>query len=274
MRFLLSFLLTFASAFALAATISLAALAHTPTETYPMTELHLSQTDLDLIGRKIWKNEANGSVSGLTHWNKSEGFASLGIGHFIWFPKDKKFPFKESFPQVIKYMQTQNVDVPHWLIDSDCPWQSHEEFIAALDSPRMKELNDFLISTFSLQLNFIVQRSQNALQKMILVSSIEDRARLRKNYYAMAQSAQGLYALIDYTNFKGEGTLNTEQYNDEGWGLKDVLLGMDDSENHLKAFSLSAQKVLIRRVKNGPAKEAQWLAGWLKRCKSYEEIIF
>jgi hypothetical protein len=266
MKFLLTFLLT--------AIVSLAVLVSAATEDYPMTELNLSQSDLDLIGRKIWKNEANGSVTGLTHWNASEGFASLGIGHFIWFPKNKKFPFKESFPQVIKYIQTQNVDVPLWLIDSDCPWQSHDEFVAAADSPRMNELRTFLASTFSLQLNFIVQRSQNALQKMVSVSEFEDRERLRKNYYAMAQSPQGLYALIDYTNFKGEGILNTEQYNGQGWGLKDVLLGMKDSENILKAFSLSAQKVLLRRVKNGPAKEAQWLAGWMKRCKGYEQVIF
>jgi hypothetical protein len=239
-----------------------------------VVKFSLSQSELNAIGKKIWENEAKGSIAGLTHWNKSEGFASLGIGHFIWFPKDKKFPFKESFPQLIAYMQSERIDVPNWLIGTPCPWQSHEEFVAETHSKRMKELRVFLAGTFKAQLKFIVHRSQRALEKMVLVTKLEDQNRLRENYSAMASSPQGLYALIDYTNFKGEGILKTEKYNGEGWGLKDVLLGMNDNEKPIREFSLSAQKVLRRRVANGPVKEGRWLTGWLNRCKEYEQPIF
>ena len=264
----------FRTSFVGALLLSLSVIGISAAEQKPASEFSLSQSNLDLIGRKIWENEANGSIAGLTHWNTNEGFASLGIGHFIWFPQNKRFPFKESFPELIKFMLSQKVDVPRWLIDAPCPWNNKDEFIAAANSPKMIELRQFLVRTNRTQLKFIVQRSQEALEKMIMVTKAQDQARLRKNYYAMANSPQGLYALIDYTNFKGEGILKSEKYKGEGWGLKDVLLGMNDSEDAIIEFSLSAQKVLIRRVNNGPEKEARWLSGWLKRCKAYENIIF
>jgi hypothetical protein len=44
----------------------------------------LSDSQALEIGRRIWKNECAGTVSGLTSWNKGEEFPSLGIAHFIW----------------------------------------------------------------------------------------------------------------------------------------------------------------------------------------------
>ncbi|RYD29224.1 MAG: hypothetical protein EOP87_18635, partial [Verrucomicrobiaceae bacterium] len=46
----------------------------------------LSGAQKAAIGRKIWQNESGGTVNGLTAWNGGEGFPSLGIGHFIWYP--------------------------------------------------------------------------------------------------------------------------------------------------------------------------------------------
>src|SRR5262245_43382547 len=43
---------------------------------------NLSSAEAMRIGRKIWQNECNGTVAGLTAWNSGENFASLGIGHF------------------------------------------------------------------------------------------------------------------------------------------------------------------------------------------------
>jgi hypothetical protein len=48
----------------------------------------LTQEQAQTIGRQIWKNECGGTQEGLTSWNKGEEFPSLGIGHFIWYPKD------------------------------------------------------------------------------------------------------------------------------------------------------------------------------------------
>ena len=55
------------------------------------------------IGRKIWQNECGGTVAGLTSWNAGENFASLGIGHFIWYPAGARGPFEESFPVFVRY---------------------------------------------------------------------------------------------------------------------------------------------------------------------------
>ncbi|HEX4630297.1 MAG TPA: hypothetical protein VH188_04970, partial [Chthoniobacterales bacterium] len=61
--------------------------------------INLSPAETRRIGNKIWQNECGGTVAGLTSWNAGENFASLGIGHFIWYPKGVRGPFDESFPK-------------------------------------------------------------------------------------------------------------------------------------------------------------------------------
>ena len=77
-------------------------------------------------------------------------------------------------------------------------------------------------------------------------------------------------------NFKGEGVLETERYKGQGWGLLQVLQGMSGSGDGAAAareFASSAGKVLSQRVDNSPPerKESRWLAGWLKRVKTYAQ---
>src|ERR1051325_10815153 len=64
----------------------------------------LSHAEAVRIGNKVWQNESNGTIAGLTSWNKGENFASLGIGHFIWYPKGLKGPFEESFPKLLNFI--------------------------------------------------------------------------------------------------------------------------------------------------------------------------
>ena len=78
----------------LAGVAFLACLAIGPLTVHAIT---LLQSDALKIGKKIWQNECNGTVAGLTSWNEGENFASLGIGHFIWYPKGQRGPFDESF---------------------------------------------------------------------------------------------------------------------------------------------------------------------------------
>jgi hypothetical protein len=54
----------------------------------------LTPRELDVIGHRVWQNECNGTREGLTSWNTGENFASLGIGHFIWYPKGVNGPFE------------------------------------------------------------------------------------------------------------------------------------------------------------------------------------
>ena len=97
--------------------------------------------------------------------------------------------------------------------------------------------------------------------------------RVEQNVALLQQTAAGNFAMIDYVNFKGEGLNPKERYNGEGWGLLQVLMGMqpEDAASAPGAFAESAKRVLSRRVQNSPADrgEKRWLAGWHSRCEAY-----
>lgn len=239
--------------------------------------IDVSQAEAKAIGRKIWQNECAGTVSGLTSWNSGENFASLGIGHFIWYPKGTRGPFEESFPDLVRFAAARNAKLPQVVVanrETGCPWSSRAEFLAASESPPMTELRHFLAATIDLQAEFLVQRLQQALPKLLAKASPDARATLQRQFERVATSPQGCYALIDYVNFKGEGVLDTERYRGQGWGLLQVLEGMtgtNDGPAAAQEFARSARTVLTRRVQNSPPerKESRWLAGWLQRVASY-----
>ncbi len=228
------------------------------------------------IGRKIWQNECGGSVAGLTSWNAGENFASLGIGHFIWYPAGARGPFEESFPAFVQYVAKRGAKLPDLLLgkkSAACPWNSRAEFLAAESSPALKNLRIFLQDTIDLQADFLVERLRNALPKMLAAATAAERDNIEQRFNRLANRAHGCYALIDYVNFKGEGVLETERYKGRGWGLLQVLEGMSDASgaSPLAEFADSAERVLRERVKNAPParKEQRWLAGWLSRVETY-----
>src|SRR5947207_9938842 len=77
--------------------------------------INLSPSDARRIGKRIWQNECNGTVAGLTSWNAGETFASLRIGHFIWYPKGQRGPFEESFPKFLSFAGNSGALLPVWL---------------------------------------------------------------------------------------------------------------------------------------------------------------
>ena len=84
--------------------------------------IQLSNSQAEHIGRRIWQNESGGTDSGLTAWNFGEDFASLGIGHFIWYPAGRRGPFEESFPPLLQYLVSNGITVPVWLRAAEaCP---------------------------------------------------------------------------------------------------------------------------------------------------------
>ena len=244
--------------------------------------IRLSPAELQTIGRKIWQNECGGTVEGLTSWNSGEDFASLGIGHFIWYVPGRPGPFEESFPNLIRFMQSRQVPMPDWLrpaIDQGCPWSNRNAFLAQKNSPRMRQLRQFLADTIVPQTDFIVLRLEQALPKMSNATpNPAERDRLRSNFYQVAESSRGAYALIDYVNFKGEGVKPEERYQGQGWGLRDVLLEMGGTSGGAAAadeFAEAAKRILQRRVKNSPPErgESRWLKGWMNRCESYKHGV-
>jgi hypothetical protein len=236
--------------------------------------LSLSHQEAMQIGRKIWQNECGGSVAGLTSWNRGENFASLGIGHFIWYPPGVEGPFEESFPKLLRYVQQRGAKLPAPLLPPhvDCPWHSRSEFLAAQSSTKMKQLRRFLVDTIDLQADFLVRRLHDALPQMLAAAPAGKRPKLERQFERVASSTQGCYALVDYVNFKGEGVLATERYRGEGWGLLQVLETMSGENGvAVNEFADAAAAVLRRRVKNSPPArhESDWLPGWLRRVDSY-----
>lgn len=233
----------------------------------------ISDAELDSIGRRVWKNECAGTRDGLTSWNSGEAFASLGIGHFIWYPKGTSGPFEESFPKLVKFLGENGQSVPAWL-QGACPWPNRAAFQADFHSVQMNELRDLLASTVRLQSRFLALRMREALPKMLDAAPAPQRVNVKAQFERLAATGAGTFALIDYVNFKGEGTKETERYRGEGWGLLQVLAGMSGTGGGAaREFGESAAKVLTRRVQNAPAErhEEKWLPGWKSRVRGYGE---
>jgi hypothetical protein len=232
----------------------------------------VSGEDADQIGKKIYKNECGSRPEKLTWWNQGEGFASLGIGHFIWYPKGEKGPFEETFPELLGFLSSNNIPLPGWLKDANSsPWNSREEFYETLQQEK-KELGRLLSQTVALQAAFILQRFESKICRLFDHLPNEKQEKLSKRVEAIARTVKGKYALIDYLHFKGDGVSTKERYGGYGWGLRQVIEEMpDDPKEPLAAFSESAKAALRRRVENAPPerREERWLPGWLARIESY-----
>jgi hypothetical protein len=234
----------------------------------------LSAAQKSVIGRKIWQNECAGSVAGLTTWNGGEEFPSLGIGHFIWYPAGFNGRFEESWPRFVTFAKRRGATPPQVALERHSPWQAKAEFQHDFNGPRLTALRQWLAATVTLQTDFIIARSRAALPKILAAAPVSEKARIEANYHKVAATPQGTYALIDYVNFKGDGTLATERYNGQGWGLLQVLGGMHDVPAGTAAageFAASAKRVLSRRIANSPPArgEQRWLQGWHNRCTTY-----
>lgn len=231
------------------------------------------------IGMKIWRNEAGGKVELLTHWNKGEDFASLGIGHFIWYVAGRPGRFTESFPGLLDALEASGRALPGWLQGRPpCPWADRDAFYAEFQGPRMIELRALLADTVDIQALYAAKRLEDALPKVLAAAEPGERPKLKTRFYAAAAAPNGVYALMDYVNFKGEGISPTERYDGLGWGLLQVLELMDDAppgQPSVEAFARGADAALTRRVEHAPAERRQiergWLTGWRKRLQTYTE---
>lgn len=233
-----------------------------------------SKDELNHVGTLIYKNETGLRKEFLVHWNKGEEFPSLGIGHFIWYPENfKNGRFDESFPGLIQFYKEKGIAVPKILSTRYSPWTNLEEFNTAKSKGEMNEAIDFLENTKDVQIEYIYKRLDSSLDKLTAVSKNPDH--VKKQFYRVANSKNGLYPLIDYINFKGEGIKKTERYKNEGWGLLQILelmQGEATGQAALDEFSEKATFVLHRRIDNSPKErgEERWKANWTSRCATYK----
>jgi hypothetical protein len=235
----------------------------------------LSSAQMDRVGKRIWQNECGGTVAGLTSWNGGEDFASLGIGHFIWYPQGRSGPFKESFPPLLAFLAAHGIATPAWA-QGACPWPTKASFEADQNGERLQELRALLSRTVRQQTEFIMARMEAALPKMLAQS--KNPAGVQWAFDGLKQTPEGSFCLIDYVNFKGEGTSSKERYRGEGWGLLQVLEDMPKSKTVWQQpiqFAEAAKRVLSRRVGNAPPerKEQRWLSGWHNRCDGYKRSL-
>lgn len=236
--------------------------------------LNMSREQLLAVADKIFENETGGSKDKLVHWNSGESFPSLGIGHFIWFKASGGGVFGESFPDMVSFYKSKGIKLPKILEENvHSPWNSRSELLAKKErgDKDIKELINFFDSTRDIQVMFIYERLQSSLDKMLAVAN--DKENLRNQFYRMVNTPNGLYALIDYVNFKGEGLKGVAAYNNQAWGLKQVLENMRGTSIGYEAlveFSDSAKYILSKRVRNAPRNESRWLKGWYNRVDTYK----
>jgi hypothetical protein len=153
-------------------------------------------------------------------------------------------------------------------------WNSREQLEQERNSKKTQALQQLLIDTTGLQALYLFQRLDTALPKIIDSLEASKRDHVTERFNTVKASPGGLYPLVDYVNFKGEGTATSEQHNNVGWGLRQVLELMQPTpigNEALQEFATAADLVLTRRVANAPVErnEQRWLPGWRVRLKTY-----
>lgn len=235
--------------------------------------LVLTMEQAEEVGRRIWQNEGRGLAENLAVWNAGEDFPSFGIGHFIWYPEGVTGPFEESFPGLLERLRASGLSLPPWLADArHAPWTSRDEFLALRDGEEIAELRHLLQNTVAEQTAYIIERMEAALPKILdAAPSPAARAHIERQFRRVAADPRGAYVLIDYVNFKGDGSSPRERYRGQGWGLLQVLERMRPDAEAISEFVAAADYVLTRRVANAGRDESRWLPGWRKRLSTYLE---
>lgn len=242
--------------------------------------LPVSEKEFELIGKGVWNNESSGNDEHLTFWKEGEEFPSMGIGHFIWPPENYQGTFSQGrFHEVLAFLQKHGSQPPRNLRNRQySPWKTRDEFYKDFHSSEMCSLRHFLKENIPLQTLYLKERLDLSMIPLTLSLPQKERKNLIRQYFKLANSEQGRFILIDYLNFKHEGTAELEKYRGKGWGLIQVLSHMATMDPNLPpttAFIESAKKTLIERVKNSPGKrmETRWIPGWFNRLERYEKAI-
>jgi len=239
----------------------------------------LSQGEIHQIGRWIFFNETSGKEELMIFWNTHEDFPSFGIGHCIWHLQGQELVHEEQFPALCTYLKKHGVKLPGWLSKAllkGAPWKNREAFLR--DKKRPAELLEVLKDTIDLQARFMVERVHQKIPDIINAAPDEVRKKLQSHCKLLEQTPMGTYALVDYLNFKGSGLNRLADGRRQYWGLLQVLLAIPETvtkETILKAFTVSAAKVLTRRVEESAPdyKLLKFFHGWMKRVSTYSDSL-
>lgn len=272
---------------------------------YFQEKIRLTPNDRKRLIHLIWQRESAGSVEGLTAWNAGESFASVGFHHALWHPdRDSTV---NAFAHFAKARGLENIPeeiflpLPDYLstrmlwkeaLADAAQGQTEQEQAKTRAGMLLKKLQVFFArnDVQEAQLDFIVQDLQNFRENFSqIIQDIPDAqrrahwqdktSRVEGNFDALAQSPEGLFALLDYISFKGdgfsEGNLRIgleirEVSLDTNWGLLQVLskMRMTAHEAPLSAFQHSASEILAERAHRWKSDE-KWMLGWNNRVQGY-----
>ncbi|MBM3857702.1 MAG: hypothetical protein FJ390_07065 [Verrucomicrobia bacterium] len=208
----------------------------------------LTDDQLLEIGIKVWQNQCGiwdhpGKVThdmkqGITSWESD--YALIGIGQCIWYPADETKNFQEDWPRVAQDLKDKGYPIEDWMLGA-CPWNNSKEFFSDFNGDQLKSLRKMLAkkALITEQARCIATRLDESLDKITTAVDAETgitddekgvaKNLIIKNFYQVATDhyPRGLYALMDYVHFKGEGVLPTETINGVGWGLRQALEQMN-----------------------------------------------
>ena len=174
--------------------------------------INISKAEQTRIADLIFKNECNRKFECLVSWNDGEDFASLGIGHFIWFPKHSNAPFQESFPDLLRWYQKQDVVIPENLQsilkpELPAPWQHKTDFLKPENQSDINALRLFLADTKHEQTSFIMFRLSKALPKMLAIGQIDKEKKKIKAQFTLADRSHMRYPVLIGQNILKQGFL-------------------------------------------------------------------
>jgi hypothetical protein len=230
----------------------------------------LTDDELHAIALQIELNETGGNQEALVYWNESETFPSLGLGHAIWVQKENVEALNRYgtfFPRLVKRIRDNGHALPDFLEklapDYDCPWPDRATYVKTAEIIRQRqEMLNLMIRTKKEQIVLILDRFLDAEKRY----SNEPNFELIQPLIAeLKKTPQGWYALLDYVNFKGEGSDKAESY-----GLKNALVAGAKSKETTPGAKIAkgCEIVLVGRISREPD-VAQHREGWVKRCQTY-----
>lgn len=237
-----------------------------------MREAVMPENELKEFVKKLKRLEGTNNPMITTYWKEGEEFPSMGIGHFIWMPDNFSGNYEESFPALLAYLERYHYTLPNFLKENiDPPWETREAFFAQIDSPEMEELRAFFKKTKLEQGCFVIENFDGILAEMM---EARGNPKIERNFLSLNKRTEGLLAMIDYVHFKGKGISPQERYQNQGWGLADVLIEMEEAGDPLTNFVAAAKQVLRKRVALAPIgrNEERWIPGWDARLRSYLKV--
>jgi len=236
-------------------------------------EIVISESEARTIGNEIAKNEGLSNRVNLISWRNVDNNASLGVAHFIWYPESEKTS-PISFNDLLSYLSQSN-QLPNWLVNVKYPpWTSKDDYLSSKHDVFKSQLSYFLQDNVAEQTQFLILKLEAALPNMLKeIKSPFAKMHLYENFYHVSMQKNGIYALLDYFVFQGDGTLASDRYNNQGWGLLQVLDNMKgNSDNLLQEFITSADLLLTRRIANAPNEETKLLLQWQRRLNTYRSL--